>query len=230
MWFSYPWIQPAYFRQSTCLGKFPSSRKGCGKPQWGTGSSKQPSGELPLSTVAVFLPERSTAEVLGTQTELQPQQRLQHKFRRELEEPWTQCCRPGVGHGCLLKCGFLFSSTPLAWQWVCDPFTSVAMKTTVSWPSPECYCRRKLFVPVYSLTKGSQTQSDPPVLFLFPYHLPRFVKKVGPKHAWDTCKEWHARSARGGAASACLCVYMCGSAWAVCVWHTKHTHTDPRTL
>lgn len=222
-------MQTLHFRLGSCPGK--SSQQWAGRgteslsevlvPHSAQVAAEQPSGALPLSAVAAFWHERSTAEVLGHKLSCSPKRGCSTDSGGSSRSSEPTC---EWGEECLLNCGFLFSSTPLAWQWACDPFTSVAMKTTVSWPSPESYCRRKLFVPVYSLTKGSQTQSDPP-FFFFSYHLPCFVKKVGPKHAWDNCKEWHERSARGGAASACLCVHVWVSVGCVCVTH-KHTHTQ----
>lgn len=243
-------MQPVYLRLGTFPGKFPSSQHGAGRAVESLNevlvhhstqvTPKQPSGELPLSAVAVFLHERSSTQVLGTQPELQPQQRLQHKIRRELKELWTRCCSPGVdlavtwgwgvGGKCLLKCGFLFSSTPLAWQWVCDPFSSVAMKTTVSWPSPESYCRRKLFVPVYSLTKGSQTQSDPPGFF-FPTISPILSRKWVPNMLETTAKSG-MREVPEVELQAPVCVCTCVGQRGACVCDTPNTHTltDPRTL
>lgn len=54
--------------------------------------------------------------------------------------------------------------------------------------------------------------------FFFSYHLPCFVKKVGPKHDWDNCKEWRNRTAQDGTANNYLCMYMCGLVYMyVCV-------------
>lgn len=228
-------MQTLYFRLGSCPGK--SSQQWAGRgteslsevlvPHSAQVTPEQPSGALPLSAVAAFWHERSTAEVLGHKLSCSPKRGCSTDSGGSSRSSEPTC---EWGEGCLLNCGFLFSSTPLAWQWACDPFTSVAMKTTVSWPSPESYCRRKLFVPVYSLTKGSQTQSDPPFFFFSPTISPVLSRKWVPNMLETTVRSG-MREVPEVELPAPVCVYMCGSAWGVCVWHTNtHTHRPQDTV
>lgn len=75
---------------------------------------------------------------------------------------------------------------------------------------------------MYSLTKGSQTQSDPPGFFS--YHLPRFVKKWVPNMLETTVKSG-MREVPEVELQAPVCVCTCVGRRGVCVCDTEHTHT-----
>lgn len=249
MWFSYPWMQPVCFRLGTCPDKFPSSQHWTGGGVESLSevlvhcntqvTPEQPSGVLPLSAAAIFFTREAQQKFWGHKlnnssnrdcsTNLGGSSRSSESIAAVQVWMWLP---GGGGHKYLLKCGFLFSSTPLAWQWVCDLFTNVAMKTTVSWPSPESYCRRKLFVPVYSLTKGSQTQSDPPIWFVgffFPTISPVLSRKWVP-NMLETTVSSDMREMPEEELQAPVCVCTCVGRRGECVCDTPNTHTNPRTL
>lgn len=112
-----------------------------------------------------------------------------------------------------------FFSTPLAWQWVCDPLTSLVLKTTVSWPSSESYYRRKLFIPVYSLNKRISDIIRPTIFF--PTISPVFSRKWVPNMIETT--ERHNRTAHDGTEIICVCTCV-GKRICMCVCTEIHTY------
>lgn len=107
----------------------------------------------------------------------------------------------------LLKYGFFFlSSTPLAWQWVCDPLPSLLMKTTVSQPFTELL-RKKIIHHSVQLNKGISVTPNQPFYFLLS---PLFFEESGSKRDSNNCTERHIRIALNWTANNYLCMYMCG--------------------
>ena len=107
----------------------------------------------------------------------------------------------------LLKRGFFFlSSTPLAWQWVCDPLPSLLMKTTVSQPFTELLGKKTIHHSV-QLNKGISVTPNQHFYFLLS---PLFCEESGSKRDSDNCMERHIRIALKWTANNDLCMYMCG--------------------
>lgn len=107
----------------------------------------------------------------------------------------------------LLKPGFFFlSSTPLAWQWVCDPLPSLLMRTTVSQPFTELLWKKITHHHV-QLNKGISVTPNQPFYFLLS---PLFCEESRLKRDSNNCTERHIRIALKWTANNYLCMYMCG--------------------
>lgn len=124
---------------------------------------------------------------------------------------------------------FSLSSTPQAWQWVCEPLPSLLMKTTVSQPFTELL-RKKIIHHSVQLYEGISVTPNQPFYFLLS---PLFCEESGSKRDSNNCTERHIRIALNWTANNYLCMYKCGadSILYVCMlMNICHTYTDPQDI